>query len=72
MTPRHRKPTDPAGIIGPLRERIHDLERELESLKRVAAQEIHTLTTDNKRLKLAVAALQPEPPAELIKETPDE
>ena len=73
MTPRHRQPTDPHGIIGPLRERIHDLERELESLKRVAAQEIHQLTTENKKLKLALAAMQPLAPAGTTdKETADE
>jgi hypothetical protein len=62
MTPRHRQPRDPGGIIGPLRERIHDLTRELDSLKRVSGARINALETDNQRLKLALRAYQPEPP----------
>jgi hypothetical protein len=64
VTPRHRKPADPHGIIGPLRERIHDLERELDSFKRIAAQEINNLTTANHKLAQALKAMMPESPAE--------
>lgn len=62
MTPRHRRLRDPGGIIGPLRERIHDLTRELESLKRVSGARISALETDNQRLRMALRAHEPDPP----------
>ena len=58
--------------IEQLAERIRRLEKELADQKRIADGEIHRLTTENHKLAQALKAMTPEPPAEPIKETPDE
>ena len=55
MTPAKKR----LGLLGPLRDRVRDLERELENEKRIASQEIHRLTTENARLQMALNAMTP-------------
>lgn len=69
MTPRIKHSR---GLLVPLAERIRRLEKELADQKRIADGEIHRLTTENHKLAQALKAMTPEPPAEPIKETPDE